>query len=174
MGHLGEGKQITTINDEEVVLTTKEGQNLRMNIVDLGLKIKDIKRFKMPIVNKEAVKICSIKLFSHYYNASVFVRIDSFQLSVFGIIGFYNILTEVNPFAKLYGYNNSVWTEILFVRTGDLLDIYITGSYPTTYSSYNSEILSTCELVSFDGAGSIVNVSSLNVMKSINVADAIL
>lgn len=133
-----------------------------------------VKKITMPNINTDAVKIASINTPGGYYNASVFVKIDMFQLSCYGVIGIYRVNQSINPFARLNGYCISTISNIIFVNNGNAIDIYMTGNYSSAYHTFQSDVISSSELISFEGAGTIVPVSSLeNVMKSINISEAL-
>lgn len=44
MGHLGQGTQITTVEDKEIVLTSVDGQHFRMQVSDLAEAIRKVMR----------------------------------------------------------------------------------------------------------------------------------
>lgn len=49
MGHLGQGVEITTIQDNEIVLTASNGQHFRMKIADLAEAVRQV----MPVATTE-------------------------------------------------------------------------------------------------------------------------
>lgn len=49
MGHLGEGTQITTVQDKEIVLTASNGQHFKMKITDLAEAVRQV----MQVVTSE-------------------------------------------------------------------------------------------------------------------------
>ncbi len=132
-----------------------------------------LKKVRMPTISTEAVKIASINTPNGFYNASIFVKVDMFQLSCYGVLGIYMANGSITPFAHLSGFCISTVSNILFIKNNATVDIYITGNYNTGYNTFLSDIFSSGELINFEGMGTTVKASSLNVMKSINISDAL-
>lgn len=132
-----------------------------------------IQKTKMANINTDAAKIARINIPIGYYNASIFVKIDMFQLSCYGVIGVYRVNMGVTPFAHLNGFCVSQISNIIFVNNNDSIDIYMTGNYSSAYSTFQSDVITSSDLISFEGTGTIVPVPSLNVMKSINISEAL-
>ena len=159
------------------IRTIDNNSNSKKTKANLFTKESDrvtVKKIKMPNINTDAVKIASISTPSGYYNVSIFVKIDMFQLSCYGVIGIYTVGASISPFAHLNGFCISKTSNIIFARNGNVIDIYMTGNYSSSYNTSQSDVISSCELISFEGIGTIVSVSSLNnVMKSINISEAL-
>ena len=128
-----------------------------------------LKGFRIPGINTEAVRKASIQKITGFLNASVFVSVDSFGISFYGIIGIEVVGEKISPFAKLNAHKTNGSSRILFVDNGLFLDIYITGSYESSYTTTMSSAFSMSEYVSFHGIGETVNVSSLNVKTSLTI-----
>ena len=169
-------KELIEDNSPQWIRTIDNNGNSKKTQANVFTKNSDritIKKIIMPNLNTDAVRMASISTPSGYYNASIFIKVDMFQLSCYGVIGIYMVGSSVTPFAYLNGFCMSTISNILFVKNGSLLDVYMTGNYSSSYNSFQSDIISSSELISFEGTGIIVPVSSLNVMKSINISEAL-
>lgn len=150
--------------------------NSKKTDANLFIKSSDrvtIKKIIAPNINTDAVKIASISTSGGYYNVSIFVKIDMFQLSCYGVIGIYMVGNTVTPFASLNGFCISTISNIIFVNNKDAIDIYMTGNYSSSYNAYFSDLISSSERISFEGTGTIVPVSALSVIKTINISEAL-
>ena len=168
--------QLVEDNFPQWIRTIGESGSSKKTKANLFIKNSDratIQKIKMPITNANAARIAQISTPNGFYNVSIFVKLDMFQLSCYGVIGIYMANSSISPFAKLSGFCISPVANILFVNNNSSIDIYITGNYSSSYNTYQSDIISSCELISFEEAGTIVPVSSLNVMKSINISEAL-
>lgn len=148
-----------------------DGSGVRTNAATFVRKDgrESSRAFRMPNLNSKAVKVASINNVNGYYNTSFFILADSFGISFYGIIGLNHIASSVTPFAKLNVFKSHGGVKILFVENGTYIDVYITGSYSSSYTVALSSVFSMSEYVLFTGLGSIVDVASLTVKTSLTV-----
>lgn len=145
------------------------GRRTKTSLFEKSGSRSTLKGFRIPGINTKAVRIASFQKVTGFLNASVFVSVDSFGISFYGIIGMEVVGESIYPFAKLNAHKTNGGSRILFVDNGMFLDIYITGSYNSAYSTTMGSAFSMSEYVSFYGIGETVNVSSLNVKTSLMI-----
>lgn len=129
-----------------------------------------LKKISFPTINSRAVKVATINAQSTgiFANVSFLIRGDMFQMSFFGIIGVALSNGSISPFFK--GLCQGATTQALFVKDGNNLDVYIKGTYGSSYQSYGGEVWSMSERVSFDEVGgSSVLVSSLTPAYTVDI-----
>lgn len=145
------------------------GRRTKASIFEKSGSRYTLKGFRIPEINTKAVKIASFNKFNGFLNSSVMVCADTFGLSFYGIIGIETVGERIIPFAQLNVHKTNGASRILFVDNGLFLDMYITGSYSSEYSTSMSSVFSMSEYVSFDGIGKTVSIASLIVKTSLTI-----
>lgn len=137
MGHLGEGTEITTVEDKEIVLTATNGQHFRMKIADLAEAMRQV----MPEATSEQKGLAGRFTATYYpYHNKAFSLNDLVNNGYYYIdddivregapIGFSNYCVIVFnagfPIQMLYDYQNRILFRIKWSKWSSWMKINFT------------------------------------------------
>lgn len=119
-----------------------------------------IANYQIPNMASFAIKVCSIKNLNAYYSSM-------FQINAIGYGGMLSAFVVLNNsrgnanFVKNDIHNVGDSPNIYILSNGNLFDIYVTGTYKSSYNYGGITVIATDNLVSFDNTGQIVSVDSI-------------
>lgn len=119
-----------------------------------------IANYKIPSMASLAIKVCSIKNENKYYGSM-------FQINAIGFGGCISALVVLTnsvgnaKFAKNDLHNVGDSPNIYILSNGDFFDIYVTGTYNSSYHYGGITVIASDDMVSFDNTGQIVSVVSI-------------
>ena len=119
-----------------------------------------IANYKIPSIASLAIKVCSIKNENKYYGSMFQINAVGFGGWLSALVVFTNSAGNAN-FVKNNIHNVGESPNIYILSNGDLFDIYVTGTYKSSYHYGGITVITTDNMVSFDNTGQIVSVNSI-------------
>lgn len=111
-----------------------------------------IAHYYIPTLKTYARKICSFIVQEAYYNSMIQINTVGFDGCYCGFIMFRNIVGNFT-FYKKDLFSTANIPGIYILRNGNLFDVYISGTYISTYSHGGITIITSDDMVSFANTG---------------------
>lgn len=128
---------------------------------------------EMPKINTEARHIATYKKSNSYKGSVIHLLIGSFKTSCDLLLCCDHVANDYKFELKGYGFSEKA-SNVIIVETDSEFEIYLTGTYASTYGDSLAQIESTSDSFIPVDNGELVQVSSLSAVKTINIYDSLI
>ena len=158
---MGQFQKVTTLeNKDYIVVSLDNGTQGQIKVSDLASVVAGIMpngtfriaHYYIPTLKTYARKICSFIVQEAYYNSMIQINAVGFDGCYCGFIMFRNIVGNFT-FYKKDLFSTANIPGIYILRNGNLFDVYISGTYLSTYSHGGTTIITSDDMVSFANTG---------------------